>query len=107
VLVEILQDAFRRADYNDIKHWHKQTKCPLSYYTCTTVLNESKEPSVPSFIVMAYLLEIPTDEIARALKDAGDGIFWRLIDPPGHPNEYRSLSSAKKKLVDQFIETLR
>ena len=79
MLREILQSAFRRTSYRDIKEWHSTTKCPLSYFTVTSVLNQDKEPAVATFIVIAYLMEVPIKEISDACKAAGDTVFWRIL----------------------------
>lgn len=77
-LANIIQNAFRRSKYASAKEWHTDSKMPLSYFTLTKTI-DGAEPSVPSFIVMAYLIGIPIKDIADACKEAGDTVFWRIL----------------------------
>jgi hypothetical protein len=84
MLHEILQAAFKKSGYRDMKDWHTATKCPLSYFTVTSIINQDKEPAIPTFIVIAYLLDIPIKDIAEACKAAGDTVFHRILTEANH-----------------------
>lgn len=113
MLSEKISRKFKLTAYTTVKEWKDATACPLSLETLTAVINRGKEPSVPAFITMAYLLGFTPEEIATICKDAGDTIFWRLISPSGVTDEDKdildrinALDPAKRKLVKDLLKNL-
>jgi hypothetical protein len=84
MLHEILQSAFRRSGCRDLKDWHTSTKCPLSYFTVTSIINQGKEPSISTFIVIAYLLGMPVKDISAHCKKTGDTVFHKILTEVQH-----------------------
>lgn len=81
MLAKVLADKFRRTHYHNIKEWQTEHKVELSPETVYKVILRGIEPSVPTFITMAYHLGLTPKEISESCKKAGDDIFWRLISP--------------------------
>jgi hypothetical protein len=81
MLSQILTDAYRRSKFHNVQEWKQETKCQLSTETVSKVLLRGVEPSIPTFITMAWYLEMPAGEIAAACKAAGDNVFCKLIGP--------------------------
>lgn len=81
MLREIIEKKFKMSAYSNVREWYDATKCPLSHYTCTSVILQSREPGISSFIVMAYLLDVPIPEIAAACKasDSAEGKLFAEI----------------------------
>jgi hypothetical protein len=115
-LSEKIKMKFKMSSYTGVKEWKDTTKCPLSLFTCTSVINQGKEPSIPSFITMAYLLGFTPGEIAAACKESGDTIFWRLVAPSdvsdasNEDNQMliriKALTPDRVKLVKDLLKTL-
>lgn len=113
MLSEKIRKKFQASKYAAVKEWKDDTKCPLSLFTLTSVINQAKEPSVPSYIIMAYLLGTAPEEIAEDCKAAGDTVLWRLISPSGMTDEekdildrIKTLDAPKKKLVKDLLKGL-
>jgi len=114
MLAEILTEKFKASRYSDVKEWFHATKCPLSYYNCTLVLHQGKEPTIKTFITMAHLLGFTPAEISAICKDAGDKTFWKLIGLTSEFTEdekeivarIRKLNDPKMKLLKDLLTNL-
>lgn len=113
MLSDKISKKFKISAFSTVKDFQTSTKCPLSLETLTAVVNRGKEPSIPAFIIMAYLLGFTPLEIADACKEAGDTIYWRLISPVFVSEEdkamldiIKALPADKKKAVKDLLKTL-
>lgn len=113
MLAKILQEKFRRANYENALQWKLTAKVPLSNETVSKILLRDIEPSVTTFIIMAYYLQVPVEEIAAACKAAGDTVFCELLAPTNlDPQDLalvkriNSLSVKGKKAVLDMIDAL-
>ena len=112
MLSEKIKKKFHQSKYSNVKEWKDSTKCPLSLFTLTSVINQGKEPSIPTFIIMAYLLDFTPAEISAICKAAGDTVFWKLIAPSNLTDEekdvlrrIRALNAQQMKLVKDLLST--
>lgn len=116
MLSQILTEKYKMSSYQNIKEFKVSSKCPVSGQTINQVLGHGQEPSVPTFITIAYYLDMPAHEISAACKAAGDDVFHRLI-PSVKMNEIdrlstdimeliQNLSTEKKQLVLNLIKNI-
>jgi hypothetical protein len=116
MLSEILAAKFRRSKYSTVKEFWSSSKCKLSEETVSRVIGRGHEPGIPTFIIIAYHLGIPTKYIAAACKEAGDTAFCNLLDPPESAkraaeeqvvvDKFARIPEAKKKFVLDLLEQL-
>lgn len=110
---KLLKEKFQMSTHRDVKAWKDSTRCPLSNETVSKVLLRGFEPSVPTFITMAYYLGFTPSEIAAACKASGDTLYYRLIAPLELDDTdreildlTRELSDGKKKLVIELLKSM-
>jgi len=117
MLSEILASAFRKSAYTDVTDWKNSTKCPLATETVSKVIHRGKEPSIPTFIVMAYYLGMTPTEIAMSCKESKEEIYCPVfsklimpldldVDDKNAIGAIKKLSAEKKKLALELIDQL-
>jgi len=112
-LSEVLVAQFKKSSYSNVKDWKDSTKVPLSTETVSKVLLRSWDPGIATFITMAYHLGLAPLEIAAACKQAGDTVFYKLINPVDISSEDRivldllsRLPASKKAAIITMIKAM-
>jgi len=113
MLSEKLTNKFKMSQYSNVLEWKNATRCDLSTETVSKVIIRGHEPSIPTFITMAYHLNFTPAEISAACKEAGDTIFYKLIAPLDLDTDDKriiklihDLSPEKKKLILEVIKQM-
>lgn len=101
MLSELLAKKFKMSRFENVKELTKITQGTVADFTVYKTVKNGVEPSIVTFILIAYYLDFTPKEIADACELAGDKVLHKLIAPVGVDVEDRAIIDILAKIPQE------